>query len=106
MSLFGGIVDGTCIAEDPGWFGVSDGCLSLTLRDGELFETFLPCGEQELRFDDVGDGCGAFLTDREEEDPLGLAEGDGEGVLLRERNGKGKSCVSSSSSIGEERSRV
>lgn len=82
---------------------MSDGCCSFfTLRDGELFETFLPCSEQEFRFDD-GDGRGAFLTDRDEEDPL---EGDGEGVLLRERNGKGNSCVSSSSSIGEERSRV
>ena len=89
---------GSRLVRCVGWL------LIFNLARWRVIRNFLPFGEQELRFDDVGDGHGEFLTDRDEQDPLGLAEGDGEGVLLRERNGKGKSCVSSSSSIGEERS--
>lgn len=69
-----------------------------TLRDKEL-STILSCEELELEFcfDDVEERYGRTLTGKDEVDPLGLGTGDtfgdseGEGVLLRERRGKGNS---------------
>jgi len=44
----------------------------------------------ELDFDDVGDICGeGILTDKNSS--FGIRLGDGDGVLLREHRGKGKS---------------
>jgi hypothetical protein len=79
-------------------------CSCSTLRVKESRKMF-SSDELDFHFDDVGEGV---LTGKDEEDPFGirLGGGDGDGVLLREHRGKGKSWVSSSSSIGEERSRL
>jgi len=67
-----------------------------TLRDKEL-STILSCEELEFCFDDVEERYGGILTGKDKVDPLGLGTGDtfgdseGEGVLLRERRGKGNS---------------
>lgn len=65
----------------------------MTLRDRELLKILSCDDELEFSFDDdVGDNLG-----KDEVDPLKLWEGDifgdieGEGVLLRERRGKGNS---------------
>jgi hypothetical protein len=80
-------------------------CSSSNLCDKEL-RKILSCDELEFHFDDI-------YEDEKDSLRFGLGGGDafksdgtGEGVLLRERRGKGKSWVSSSSSMGEERSRL
>ena len=82
-------------------------CSYSTLGVKESREMF-SSDELEFLFDDVGDiyGEGEILTGKDEEDSFGFRLGVGDGVLLRERRGKGKSWVSSSSSIGEEHSRL
>ena len=79
-------------------------CSDSTLRVKELRKMF-SSDELDFHFDDVGEG---ILTGKDEEDSFDfrLGGGDGDGVQLRERRGKGKSWVSSSSSIGEEHSRL
>ena len=55
----------------------------------------LSSDELDFHFDDVGDKYGevGIVTGKDEQDSFGdgLGGGDGDGVLLRERRGKGKS---------------
>ena len=70
----------------------------------ESRNTMFSSDELDFQFDVVGEE--GILTGKDTSFGIRLGEGEGEGdgVLLREYRGKGKSWVSSSSSIGEERS--
>ena len=75
---------------------------SSTLRVMESRNKMFSSDEFDFQFDVVGEE--GILTGKDTSFGIRLGEGEGDGVLLREYRGKGKSWVSSSSSIGEERS--